>query len=53
NCLVGEKQSIKICDFGLSRRVIDDEYNSSSDFYFSIRWSSPESLTLKKFSSKS
>lgn len=41
--------SITFCD----RRVVDGEYNSSSEFYFSIRWSSPESLTLKKFSNKS
>lgn len=30
NCLVGEKQSIKICDFGLSRLLNINKLNSKS-----------------------
>jgi tyrosine-protein kinase Tec len=53
NCLVGNKQVVKICDFGLARHVLDDEYSSSVGAKFPVRWSSPEVMAYTKFSSKS
>jgi serine/threonine protein kinase len=53
NCLVGEKNVIKVGDFGLARFVLDNEYTSSAGARFPVRWSAPEVLNYTKFSSKS
>ncbi|XP_064636639.1 tyrosine-protein kinase Tec-like isoform X2 [Lineus longissimus] len=53
NCLVGERNQVKVADFGLARFVLDDQYTSSSGTKFPIKWSPPEVLNYCKFSSKS
>ncbi|XP_055034387.1 tyrosine-protein kinase BTK isoform X1 [Misgurnus anguillicaudatus] len=53
NCLVDSDGTIKVTDFGLSRYVMDDEYTSSIGSKFPVRWSPPEVLLFRKFSSKS
>jgi len=53
NCLVGDKNVVKVGDFGLARFVLDNEYTSSAGARFPVRWSAPEVLNYTKFSSKS
>ncbi|XP_002734040.1 tyrosine-protein kinase BTK-like [Saccoglossus kowalevskii] len=53
NCLVGDRTTVKVCDFGLTRFVIDDDYTSSGGSKFPIKWAPPEVLHYTKFSSKS
>lgn len=53
NCLVGRQMVVKVCDFGLARFVMDDEYTSSQGSKFPIKWAAPEVLNFTKFSSKS
>lgn len=52
NCLVGEKNVVKVADFGLTRYVLDDQYTSSGA-RFPIKWAPPEVLHYTRFSSKS
>ncbi|XP_022084812.1 cytoplasmic tyrosine-protein kinase BMX-like [Acanthaster planci] len=52
NCLVGERNTVKVADFGLTRYVLDDEYTSTGT-KFPIKWAPPEVLHFTKFSSKS
>ncbi|XP_071786997.1 tyrosine-protein kinase TXK-like [Asterias amurensis] len=52
NCLVGERNVVKVADFGLTRYVLDDEYTSTGT-KFPIKWAPPEVLHYTKFSSKS
>ncbi|XP_046852033.1 cytoplasmic tyrosine-protein kinase BMX-like [Xenia sp. Carnegie-2017] len=53
NCLVGMNLVVKVCDFGLSRFVIDDEYTASEGTKFPIKWAAPEVIMYNRFSSKS
>lgn len=53
NCLVGERNIVKVADFGLARFVVDDEYTASEGTKFPIKWAAPEVITHAKFSSKS
>lgn len=53
NCLVGNNNVIKVCDFGLARYVLDDEYTASEGTKFPIRWAAPEVIDYTRFSSKS
>lgn len=53
NCLVGRQMVVKVCDFGLARFVMDDDYTSSQGSKFPIKWAAPEVLNYTKFSSKS
>ncbi|XP_033098935.1 tyrosine-protein kinase BTK-like isoform X2 [Anneissia japonica] len=52
NCLVGERNIVKVADFGLTRYVLDDDYTSSGT-KFPIKWTPPEVLHYTRFSSKS
>lgn len=53
NCLVGERNIIKVADFGLARYVLDDEYTASEGTKFPIKWAAPEVIHFTRFSSKS
>lgn len=53
NCLVGERNVVKVGDFGLARFVVDDEYTASEGTKFPIKWAAPEVITHARFSSKS
>ncbi|XP_068596188.1 tyrosine-protein kinase ITK/TSK [Brachionichthys hirsutus] len=53
NCLVNHKSEVKVCDFGMTRLVLDDQYTSSMGSKFPVRWSAPEVIRYAKFSSKS
>uniref|UniRef100_A0AAR2KWY5 Tyrosine-protein kinase n=1 Tax=Pygocentrus nattereri TaxID=42514 RepID=A0AAR2KWY5_PYGNA len=53
NCLVNERNIVKVCDFGMTRYVLDDNYTSSMGSKFPVRWSPPEVLHYQKYSSKS
>ncbi|GAB1601730.1 tyrosine-protein kinase TXK-like isoform X1 [Argonauta hians] len=53
NCLVGSNYVVKVGDFGLTRYVINDLYNSSSCAKLPVKWASPEVFQFYRFSSKS
>ncbi|XP_051947368.1 tyrosine-protein kinase TXK [Xyrauchen texanus] len=53
NCLVNERNVVKVCDFGMTRYVMDNQYTSSVGSRFPVKWSPPEVLHFNKFSSKS
>ncbi|XP_051517556.1 tyrosine-protein kinase TXK isoform X2 [Myxocyprinus asiaticus] len=53
NCLVNERNVVKVCDFGMTRYVLDNQYTSSMGSRFPVKWSPPEVLHFNKFSSKS
>lgn len=53
NVLVGEKNIVKIADFGLSRIIIEDEYIAHEGAKFPIKWTAPEAALYHKFSIKS
>ncbi|KAK1175305.1 tyrosine-protein kinase TXK-like isoform X2 [Acipenser oxyrinchus oxyrinchus] len=53
NCLVSEKQVVKVCDFGMTRYVLDNQYISSTGSKFPVKWSPPEVFHFNKYSSKS
>ena len=53
NCLVGDRNIVKVGDFGLARFVTDDEYTASEGTKFPIKWAAPEVITHARFSSKS
>uniref|UniRef100_A0A672MB47 Tyrosine-protein kinase n=1 Tax=Sinocyclocheilus grahami TaxID=75366 RepID=A0A672MB47_SINGR len=53
NCLVNERNAVKVCDFGMTRYVLDNQYTSSMGSRFPVKWSPPEVLHFSKFSNKS
>jgi len=55
NVLVSEDFSLKISDFGLSRRIESEYYKpeSTTNKLFPVRWSAPEVLSFHKFSAAS
>ncbi|KAL7077789.1 hypothetical protein ACQ4LE_003026 [Meloidogyne hapla] len=59
NVLVGEKISgvpiVKVADFGLARKLMDDEqiYEAQTSTQFPIKWTAPEAAMLKIFTVKS
>ncbi|KAL0970613.1 hypothetical protein UPYG_G00244430, partial [Umbra pygmaea] len=53
NCLVSDSNVVKVCDFGMTRYVLDNQYTSSTGSKFPVKWSPPEVLHYNKFSSKS
>lgn len=53
NILVGNKNVVKICDFGLSRIIDEGEYNARAGAKFPIKWTSPEAALFNKFTIKS
>lgn len=53
NVLVGNNNTVKVADFGLSRLVLEDEYNASEGARFPIKWTAPEALNFSRFTTKS
>ncbi|XP_067050046.1 ephrin type-B receptor 1-like isoform X2 [Acropora muricata] len=56
NILVGENLSCKVSDFGLSRELADDNPDSEYETQggkIAVRWTAPEALQSRKFSSAS
>ncbi|XP_057710570.1 tyrosine-protein kinase Tec isoform X2 [Corythoichthys intestinalis] len=53
NCLVNDALEVKVSDFGMARYVLDDQYTSSLDCKFPVKWSPPEVFNHCRFSSKS
>ncbi|KAM4691491.1 tyrosine-protein kinase Srms [Rhinophrynus dorsalis] len=53
NILVGENLICKIADFGLARLLKDDLYSPENNKCIPIKWTAPEALSYRKFSSKS
>lgn len=53
NILVGEKNIVKIADFGLARLIKESEYEARVGARFPIKWTAPEAATYSKFSTKS
>ncbi|KAJ0050059.1 hypothetical protein NL108_011857, partial [Boleophthalmus pectinirostris] len=52
NCLVSKDNVVKVADFGMARFVLDNDYTSSQNSKFPIRWSAPEVIRYGKYSSK-
>ena len=53
NCLIGDRNVVKVAEFGMARFVIDDEYTTSKGAKFPIKWAAPEIITHGKCSSRS
>ncbi|XP_019855282.1 PREDICTED: tyrosine-protein kinase Tec-like [Amphimedon queenslandica] len=53
NCLVGDRNIVKVGGFSSARFVPDDEYTASEGAEFPARWSAPEVITHARYSSKS
>ena len=53
NCLVGDRDLVKVADFGLARLMKDDTYTAHAGAKFPIKWTAPEGLAFNKFSTKS
>lgn len=53
NILVGEKNIVKIADFGLARLIQETVYEARVGARFPIKWTAPEAAQFNKFSTKS
>lgn len=53
NILVGERNTVKIADFGLARLIKENEYEARLGARFPIKWTAPEAATYNKFTTKS
>ncbi|XP_057314524.1 tyrosine-protein kinase SRK2-like [Hydractinia symbiolongicarpus] len=53
NILVGENKIVKIADFGLSRCIVDGDYDAQQGTRFPIKWTAPESCQYNRFTTKS
>ncbi|XP_023368489.1 tyrosine-protein kinase Fer [Otolemur garnettii] len=53
NCLVGENNTLKISDFGMSRQEDGGIYSSSGLKQIPIKWTAPEALNYGRYSSES
>lgn len=53
NILVGDKNIVKIADFGLSRLIDEGEYTARAGAKFPIKWTAPEAALYNKFTIKS
>lgn len=56
NVLVGENNTVKVADFGLSRifeSETENEYEAQEGMKFPIKWSAPECICYRRFSVKS
>ncbi|XP_019849285.1 PREDICTED: uncharacterized protein LOC100641922 [Amphimedon queenslandica] len=53
NILIADKEVCKISDFGMSRDLQNEDYYLSSGGQIPIKWTAPEALHYKKYSSAS
>ncbi|XP_063042661.1 tyrosine-protein kinase TXK [Engraulis encrasicolus] len=53
NCLVSQNDVVKVCDFGMTRYVLDNQYTPSFGAKFPVKWSPPEVLHFNKYTNKS
>lgn len=53
NILVGERNLVKIADFGLARLISGNVYSAQEGAKFPIKWTAPEAATYHKFTIKS
>lgn len=53
NVLVGEHRDVKVADFGLARVLDEGLYSASEHAQFPIKWTAPEAVSKRKFSTKS
>lgn len=53
NILVGDKNIVKIADFGLARLIKETDYEARAGARFPIKWTAPEAATYSRFSIKS
>ncbi|XP_065899937.1 uncharacterized protein [Dysidea avara] len=53
NILVSSDDVCKIADFGMARDVIDESYYMSSNGKLPVKWTAPEAILYKKYSSQS
>ncbi|XP_019863440.1 PREDICTED: tyrosine-protein kinase Btk29A-like, partial [Amphimedon queenslandica] len=53
NCLVGDRNIVKVAGFGSARYVPDNEYTASEGTEFAVKWIAPEVITHARYSSKS
>jgi len=55
NILVGERNLVKIADFGLARLIKDNQnaYAAKEGAKFPIKWTAPEAATYHRFTTKS
>lgn len=53
NILVGDNNIVKIADFGLARLIKESEYEARPYSKCPIKWTSPESITSNRYTSKS
>lgn len=53
NILVGERNDVKVADFGLARLIQEDIYEAHEHTKFPIKWTAPEAAFDRKFSIKS
>ena len=51
--MVGDRNVVKVADFGLARFVLDNEYTATKGGNFSIKWVAPEIFTHARFSTRS
>lgn len=53
NILVGNNNTVKVADFGLSRAIDEDIYEAHEGAKFPIKWTAPEACLKNQFSIKS
>lgn len=53
NILVGERNLVKIADFGLARLIKENDYEARIGTRFPIKWTAPEAAQYNKFTTKS
>ncbi|XP_067844587.1 protein-tyrosine kinase 2-beta isoform X2 [Heptranchias perlo] len=53
NVLVAAPNCVKLCDFGLSRYIEEDNYYKASVTRMPIKWMAPESINFRRFTALS